>query len=214
MSPPGGSRKASDISITDKIIAAATVVATIIALLALRVSFQTENRVQQDGTQQNASKVYLGEAPKYAYTYAYQNHLVSKPDEIVWVVMNASDVQIGNVWVEGENGKWDFINNVQGCSLYALPYGFGQPVAIDFSDSYGQWRRAVGAGPEMSNFNAPSRTKLWQRGKLWGSPWWLDVPYCGLDADQALGLHPMSAVDRIADQRASGAVILEADHHH
>jgi hypothetical protein len=177
MSTIKGNGKVSDKSTGDIIIAVATAAGTVIALIALVVSCHTEARVQQDETQQNASKVYVEEAPKYAYTYAFNNYPMSNSDGIVWVVMNASDVQIGNVWVEGKNGKWDFMNNVQGCSLYALPQGF-KPVAIDFSDSYGQWRRAVGAGPKLRNFNPPSKAKLKLHGKLWGSPWWLDVPNC------------------------------------
>jgi hypothetical protein len=175
-----GSGQGSGKSTSDIITAAGTVAAAVIALIALMVSCQAEARVKRDETKQNASKVYVEEAPQYAYSYAYQhnyNHLKSNPNEIIWVVMNASDVQIGNVWVEGKNGNWDFMNNVQGCSLYALPSGF-KPVAIDFSDSYSQWRRAIGIGPEQSNFNPPSKAKLKLQGKLWGSPWWLDVPNC------------------------------------
>jgi hypothetical protein len=178
--PGTGSGPGPGKSIVNIITAAGTLAAAVIALFALVASNRANDRVTQDETQQNASKVYVEEAPKYGYAYAYQhnyNHLKSDPYEIIWIVMNASDVQIGNVWIEGKNGNWDFMNNVQGCSLYALPSGF-KPVAIDFSDSYGQWRRAIGVGPKQRNFNPPSKAKLKLQGKLWGSPWWLDVPNC------------------------------------
>jgi hypothetical protein len=83
--------------------AAATLAAAIIAGFALKTSINAQDSLNQQETQQNASKVYLGEAPKYAYAYAYDKHFVSDPNgnEVVWVVMNASDVQIGDTWIEG-----------------------------------------------------------------------------------------------------------------
>jgi hypothetical protein len=150
--------------------AVAAVASAIIAIFALMVSRQTEDRLNQQETQQNASRVYVGEASKYAYAYAYKNRL-SGPHEVLSVIMNASGAQVDNVWVEGENDTSVVIGSVQRYSLYALPHGF-KPVAVDFTDSYGQWRRAVGSGPERNGFNSPP-------GQDTGdSPWWLDVQGC------------------------------------
>jgi hypothetical protein len=102
-----------------------------------------EQRLNRQEVEQYASKVYLGEALQYFYEE------FGRPEGGTWVVVNASGTQVNGAWVEGgpdENGQPTAINidGVQRCTLYSLPPGF-RPVALYFTDPYGDWRRRLGA---------------------------------------------------------------------
>ena len=142
----------------------AAIVSAVVAAVALALSWQwnqqndkvtarqearldvQEQRLDRQEVEQYASKVYLGEAPRYFY-----EEFGGRPDvgEITWVVINASGTQVNGAWVEGApdpTGRSTAINidGVQRCTLYSLPPDF-QPVALHFTDPYGDWRRPLGA---------------------------------------------------------------------
>jgi hypothetical protein len=148
----------------------ATIASVIVGLLALAgsgfalwESHQTQNRLDQ----QSAGAVYLGEAP----SYAYKKHPKGIDDQIWWVVMNTSPVQINDVWVEGKHSTYVRMWGVQGCSMYALPQGF-RPIAVDYKNSDGRWRNPVSGTPQGDGKPLPSRGDE-------SSPWWMGVENCG-----------------------------------
>ena len=141
----------------------AAIAAIGISGLAYWQSHQTANRLNQA----NASAVYLGEAPSYAYA----SHPKGSSDQIWWVVMNTSPLQVNDVWVEGEHGTYVRMWGVQGCSMYALPQGFN-PVAVDYTNSDGQWRNPVNGSPQENGKPFPSRGDE-------SSPWFMGVENCG-----------------------------------
>ncbi len=147
----------------------AAILSALISLAALGVSAgaywqsrQTENQLNQ----QEASKVYLGEAPLYAYPVH-----PSRSGQIWWVVMNYSPLQVNDVWVEGEHGKYVRMWGVQGCSMYAVPQGF-VPVAVDYSDSIARWRHTTDGLPQENGKPLPSRGDE-------SSPWDMSIQNCG-----------------------------------
>lgn len=143
--------------------ALAAVIAVGFSIAAYWQSHQTENRLNQ----QNASAVYLGEAPSYAYA----SHPSGSSDQIWWVVMNTSPLQVNDVWVEGEHGTYVRMWGVQGCSMYALPPGF-TPIAVDYTDSIGLWRNPINGPPKENGRPLPSRGDE-------SSPWFMSVENCG-----------------------------------
>lgn len=143
--------------------ASVAALAVIISVGSFWQSHQAENRLNQS----DASEVYLGEAPSYAYA----SHPRGSSDQIWWVVMNTSNLQINDVWVEGKNGTYVRMWGVQGCSMYALPQGFN-PVAVDYTNSDGRWRNPVAGQPQENGKPLPSRGDE-------SSPWFMSVENCG-----------------------------------
>jgi hypothetical protein len=143
--------------------ALAAIIAVGVSGLAYWQSNQTEKRLNQ----QSASEVYIGEAPSYAYA----RHPKGSRGQIWWVVMNTSPLQINNVWVEGEHGTYVRMWGVQGCSMYALPQGFS-PVAVDYTNSVGQWRNPLSGSAQEDGKPLPSKGDE-------SSPWFMGVENCG-----------------------------------
>lgn len=151
---------------------AATVAASIAAIasaIAAGLSVQAANtandRVQLQDTRQFANKVYVGEAPRYAYD------VMGVPaDGIWWVVMNPTGVQIDRLWVEGRDGRSIVIEGVQRCTMYALARGF-IPIALHFTDAYGKWRRPVEGQLDHEYREMPTRGTH-------NSPWDMDIKDC------------------------------------
>lgn len=141
--------------------AAGAVLAIVISVASLIQTLHTQNQLNQ----QEASQVYLGEAPAYAYA----KH-PPKIGYIWWVVMNNSPLQINDVWVEGKNGRYVRMWGVQGCSMYAVPQGF-KPVAVDYTDSIARWRHPTDAQPQKNGKPFPSR-----KGEK--SPWYMSIENC------------------------------------
>src|SRR5215217_970338 len=101
---------------------------------ALWMAYRVDQRLALDEKRQTAAKVYLAEAPRYAY----RTHPESG-SRVQWVVMNFGVSQVADVWVEGTDFTSVTIANVRGCTMYALPVGF-RPIAVNFQDAYGAWR--------------------------------------------------------------------------
>jgi hypothetical protein len=118
-----------------------------------------------DEKRQTAAKVYLAEAPRYAYRAHPESGSRAQ-----WVVMNFAVSQVADVWVEGTDFTSVTIANVRGCTMYALPVGF-RPIAVNFQDAYGRWRVPIGGLAELGGKEVPSQDTA-------DSPWWLDVQNC------------------------------------
>jgi hypothetical protein len=108
---------------------------------ALALAKENEDRLNRQDSQQFASRIYLGEAPGPEC----QRHGDVQGDNICRVVINASGVQVENVWVENSEGLSITILGVQRCHMYALTPGFVHE-HLYFSDPYGNWHRQYG-GP-------------------------------------------------------------------
>jgi hypothetical protein len=109
------------------------------------------NKINKQEDEQFASFVDLGEVPSDVYNSAeFKEKLGDKRDDDVWwAVINPSPVAIRGVWVEGSNGEFVRIGEIQRCTLYALhqsgeaiPVDFA-PSAIHFKDPKGEWRLSV-----------------------------------------------------------------------
>jgi hypothetical protein len=139
--------------------------ALLVSAAALWLVYRADQRLDLEQKRQTAAKVYLAEAPRYAYLKHSESG--NRPQ---WVVMNFGVSRVTDMWVEGEDFTSLTIDNVQGCTMYALPVGFS-PIAVNFSDIYGRWRVPVGELPDLSGKEAPAQDTA-------DSPWWLDVPNC------------------------------------
>jgi hypothetical protein len=104
-------------------------------------------------THQYANKVYLGEAPQYFYD-AFRNHPNAvEAAPVTWVVLNASGVELHDVWIEGEGDRWIKIDRIQRCTMYSAPHVMDDgtefvPAAVHFTDPISinggyVWRRAT-----------------------------------------------------------------------
>jgi len=117
-----------------------TCVALAISLIALDVARQSDERQDRQERQQYADKIYIGEAPLSVLSAFPQGD----PDDIGQVVVNASGVQVEDVWVRDATGhRQVVIEGVQRCTRYALPQDF-QPAELYFTDPIGHWRRPYG----------------------------------------------------------------------
>jgi hypothetical protein len=139
--------------------------ATEYAAQANEYTKQSENRLNWQLSHEYSNKVYLGEAPQYFYD------LYPKVgDEITWVVLNSSGVEIHDVWVEGQNDRWIRIQGIQRCTMYSLPLFTSdpdhpeefEPVAVHFSDPHSVrgnylWHRATTG--ELGTDGKPIPTK-------------------------------------------------------
>jgi len=150
--------------------AAAAFAALLVSFQSLRIARDAQTALHLQQREQIASRVYLSEAPHYAYAHAPQAWLTALNGHPGYVVMNASTVQVNQVWIEGPHHTSVNIWGLQGCSLYALPPGF-QPIAVDFADPYGHWRRTF-AGT-LTSHGKPMPAEATD-----GSPWWADARSC------------------------------------
>lgn len=141
------------------------VCALLVAAAALWLAYRSYQRLDVEQKRETAAKVYLAEAPRYAYS----KHPESG-DRTQWVVINFSTSRVADLWVEGADFSSVAIENVQGCTMYALPVGF-RPIAVNFSDIHGRWRVPVAELPDLSGKEAPAQDTA-------DSPWWLDVQNC------------------------------------
>jgi hypothetical protein len=139
--------------------------AVLVAAAALWLGYRADQRLDEQEKRQTAAKVYLAEAPRYAY----RDHPESGA-KIQWVVMNFGVNQVADMWVEGEDFTSVTIQSVQGCTMYALPVGF-RPIAVNFLDAYGRWRVPIGGLPELGGKEVPAQD-------TGNSPWWLDIRNC------------------------------------
>jgi hypothetical protein len=110
----------------------------------------SNERLEWEQSHQYANKVYLGEAPGSFYKEFGRED----PNEITWVVLNASGIEIHDVWIEGEDNRWIEIEGVQRCTAYSAPlftkpdHARFRPVAVHFSDPMSVeegyvWRRTT-----------------------------------------------------------------------
>lgn len=115
-----------------------------------------------------ASKINLGEAPEYAI----QAHRPSTKGNL-YVVMNRSDQQIEDVWVEGAQGRSVKIWTMQPCTMYSFPRNNFTPKAVHYVDGSGLWRRGPGASD-------PTRigAKALPDKDTDDSPWAMDIANC------------------------------------
>jgi hypothetical protein len=139
--------------------------AFLVAAAALWLAYQADQRLNEQEKRETAAKVYLAEAPRYAYRVHPESGT-----RVQWVVMNFGVSSVADVWVEGTNFTSVTIPTVQGCTMYALPVGF-RPIAVNFQDAYGRWRVPLGGLPELSGKEVPAQDTA-------DSPWWLDVQNC------------------------------------
>lgn len=130
----------------------ASIWSAVLALLALPISvvsvvFASHNddrlqeqadRLDRQETQQFASKVYIGEVPQYVYDE--YGPRVGRPP--VWSVINASGIQVDDVWVEGKDGRSVRLGAVQRCTIYTFRKDFA-PAVVYFTDPFGEWNRPV-----------------------------------------------------------------------
>jgi len=149
------------------IAAVAAVAAAAIAFVTLDSSRDSERRQHEQERLQSASKVTLAEAPPYVN----RTH-PPRGNRIWWVVMNHSDGPIDDVWVEGRDGASVKMWQVQRCTMYAVPLDFA-PVAVNFRNPQGRWRRAAGAVPVQ-----PTGRKLPATDTA-DSPWTMQLDGCG-----------------------------------
>lgn len=137
-----------------------------ISLASYRLANRSDTRLDRQDTQQVAAKVFLSEAPPYAYA-AHP----PPAGRTQWVVLNTSPAPISDVWVEGASKRSVNIQDVSGCTMYAVPSDF-KPIAVNFKDEHGNWRRAAGAAaPRLLGQPMPSRDSD-------DSPWFYDVRGC------------------------------------
>jgi hypothetical protein len=141
------------------------VFALLVAAAALWLSYRAHQRLDVEQMRQTAAKVYLAEAPRYAYS----KHPESG-DRPQWVVINFGTSRVADLWVEGTDFTSVTIASVQGCTMYALPVGF-RPIAVNFSDINGRWRVPIAELPNLDGKEAPAQDTA-------DSPWWLDVQNC------------------------------------
>lgn len=136
-----------------------------ISAASYRLAHRSDSRVDRQDTQQVAAKVFLSEAPPYAD--AVHPRPVGRTQ---WVVLNTSPAPISEVWVEGVSNRSVKIQDVSGCTMYALPSDF-RPIAVNFKDEHGNWRREAGAAPRVLGQPMPARDTD-------DSPWFYDVRGC------------------------------------
>ena len=151
----------------------AAAAALLVSCQSLTISQSAQNLATAQQRQQIASRVYVSEAPHYAYVHEAPPLWTAQTTgqhRTGYVVLNASNVPVTSVWVEGRGGTSIDIRVLQGCSMYALPPGF-RPVAVDFRDPYAHWRRALGGQPYRRGRPIPAH----DTGE---SPWWGDVQNC------------------------------------
>jgi hypothetical protein len=141
------------------------VLALLVAAAALWLSYRADQRLDLQETRDTAAKVYLAEAPRYAYA----KHPESG-NRAQWVVTNFGTSRVADLWVEGADFTSLTIGNVQGCTMYALPVGF-RPIAVNFVDVHGRWRVPIAELPDLSGKEPPVQDTA-------DSPWWLDVQNC------------------------------------
>ncbi len=141
------------------------VLALLVAAAALWLSYRADQRLNVEEMRQTAAKVYLAEAPRYAYSKHPESG--NRPQ---WVVINFGTSRVADLWVEGTDFTSVTIANVQGCTMYALPVSF-RPIAVNFSDIYGRWRVPIAELPDLDGKEAPAQDTA-------DSPWWLDVQNC------------------------------------
>jgi hypothetical protein len=139
--------------------------AVLASAAALWMAYRVDQRLELDEKRQTAAKVYLAEAPRYAYRAHPESGSRAQ-----WVVMNFAVSQVADVWVEGTDFTSVTIANVRGCTMYALPVGF-RPIAVNFQDAYGRWRVPIGGLAELGGKEVPPQDTA-------DSPWWLDVQNC------------------------------------
>jgi len=152
---------------------ALSALALLVTALSFGLALHVQNQVERLEIQQYASKVYIGEPPKYAYDRHQHG------EETLYVVMNASETQIESVWVDGTKNDGGLqvdstmlIQGIPRCSMYALPEGF-DPSGVHFQDSYGHWVRPFGDVPSESDDQMPDGYD-----ESLESPWWEDVEGC------------------------------------
>ena len=153
---------ASRVQVASALIA---VFALLVSAAALWLSYRADQRLDLQDKRQTAAKVYLAEAPRYAYSKHPESGSRTQ-----WVVINFGTSRVADLWVEGADFTSVTIENVQGCTMYALPVGFS-PIAVNFSDIHGRWRVPLAALPELGGKEAPAQDTA-------NSPWWLDVQNC------------------------------------
>jgi hypothetical protein len=126
-------------------VAAALIVGVGSVLFAARANHYakaSEERLDYEQDHKFADNVYLGEAPQYYY----DDH-PKDGDNITWVVLNGSGIEIRNVWIQGKGDTWIRIDGIQRCTMYRAPAGFA-PVAVHFTDPVSindefVWRRTT-----------------------------------------------------------------------
>jgi hypothetical protein len=137
-------------------------------------------------THQHANKVYLGEAPQYFYKEYEDNPEAVKE---TWVVLNASGVEIRDVWIEGQDDQWIRIQGIQRCTMYSVPHATDDgaqfvPEAVHFSDPISTeagyvWRRTTAGAIDGDGTPLRSKEQADPDGTDNGeSPLTLDVQDC------------------------------------
>jgi hypothetical protein len=135
----------------------------------------TNERLDWEQTHQHASKIYLGEAPQYFYREFDRDE-----DLITWVVLNASGIEVNNVWIEGKNDKWIGIQGIQRCTMYSAPLYTEDgtefvPVAVHFSDPISVdghfiWRRTTTGELHKTGMSIADRREMDPDGRDDGNP--------------------------------------------
>jgi len=115
---------------------------------SLALAERNETRLEKQDLQQIAIRVYLGEPSRQGY----ERHPTQERGQVWRVVINASGLQVENVWVADDNGRSVKIQGLQRCSMYALPPDF-VPRHLYFTDPNGRWHR--GYGGQIDTFWLP-----------------------------------------------------------
>jgi hypothetical protein len=188
----------------------ATVVALVLSLSALTLAQTNESRLDRQDRQRFAEKIHVGEPPAAVYEQRSEQDCAAaaasdqpdchpKEDDRVWlVVINASGIQVEDVWVTNRDGdQFIRIGGLERCSMYALPHRVSpepdwnatgrdepsvefQPEELYFTDPVGHWRRPLGGQVEPVTEEAFKRFPAADRDvEDYGiSPWSDMLPNC------------------------------------
>ena len=163
------------VTTADRIAASATVVATLVAGATLFYADRNERRLEWDRTHQYANKVYIGEAPQYYY----EKYPRKEGDPITRVVINASGIEVRDVWVEGRNeggtgGDGIKIEGIQRCTMYSVPLTTKDeepldPKAVHFTEPYAEegsfnWRRTIEGRLDRGGSDIPEEVTFGPEG--------------------------------------------------
>ena len=103
------------------------------------LSEQHEEDLSRQDRQVYADKVYLGEPSPQDY----RDHPPPSGSAGWRVVVNASGIQVEDVWVADGSGREISIRSAARCSMYALPADF-EAEDLYFTDPNGRWHRQFG----------------------------------------------------------------------
>jgi hypothetical protein len=120
-----------------------------VARQGLDLAERNERRLDRQDRQLYANKVYMGEPSPIEY----RDHPPEPGSDIWRVVINASGLQVEDVWVADDFGRSVNIRGVQRCIMYALPADF-EAKHLYFTDPNGRWHRPYGGQLEEVSLDA------------------------------------------------------------